>query len=99
MLTRTRLETATFARPFKLAGLDTTQPAGAYRVEIEEELLETLSFPAYRRTGTWIRHVSPARLEVGPLIGVVATELESALAEDSALAAAAAAPLACENGH
>lgn len=31
------------------------QPAGAYRVETEEERLEGVSFPAYRRVGTVIR--------------------------------------------
>ena len=49
---RTSRETVTFARPFSLRGVDGVQPAGTYVVETEEELIEGLSFPAYRRVAT-----------------------------------------------
>lgn len=52
MMNRTTLTHVVFARPFSLTGLDGLQPAGTYAIETEEELLEGLSFPAYRRTGT-----------------------------------------------
>jgi hypothetical protein len=54
MLTRTRVETLTFARPFSLNGIDRTLPAGDYRVSTDEELIEGLSFPVYRRVATMI---------------------------------------------
>ena len=51
---RTSQKTVTFRRPFSLSGLDEMQPAGTYTVETNEELLEAVSFPAWRRTATVI---------------------------------------------
>jgi hypothetical protein len=82
MLTRSRRTTMVFSRPFTLTGLDHPQPAGTYEVETEEELLEGLSFPAYRRVSTTITRsaVRPGALlqalQVDPL------ELEKAHAAD-----------------
>lgn len=55
MTKRTTIKTVTFTRPFTLRGMDEERPAGAYVVETDEELVEPLSFAAYRRTATWIR--------------------------------------------
>ena len=49
---RTHGRTVIFLRPFALRGVDGVQPPGAYTVETEEELIEGLSFPAYRRKAT-----------------------------------------------
>jgi len=46
---RTTFTTVTFSRPFVLSGVDGELPAGSYEVETDEELLEGLSFPVYRR--------------------------------------------------
>jgi hypothetical protein len=54
MTVRTSRKTVTFRRPFSLSGLDEMQPAGTYTVETNEEMLEGLSFPAWRRTATVI---------------------------------------------
>ena len=54
MSTRTTGKTVTFAHPFLLRGVDRTLPAGEYRVVTDEELIEGLSFPAYRRVSTMI---------------------------------------------
>lgn len=54
MLSRTQRSTLVFARPFILSGQNRRQPAGTYLVETEEELLEGLSFPAYRRVAMTI---------------------------------------------
>ena len=54
MLTRTSEKTWTFKRPFRLEGVDRELPAGSYRVATDEELIEGLSFPAYRRIATMI---------------------------------------------
>jgi hypothetical protein len=49
-----RNETITFRKPFLLKGVDRILPAGNYRVVTDEELIEGLSFPAYRRVSTMI---------------------------------------------
>jgi hypothetical protein len=49
MTVRTTSKTVTLLHPFNLTGMDNVQPAGTYTVETDEELLEPLSFPAYRR--------------------------------------------------
>lgn len=54
MTTRTHRETIVFAHPFRLRGLDRELPAGAYDVVTDEELIEGLSFPVYRRVATMI---------------------------------------------
>jgi hypothetical protein len=51
---RTRRKSWTFGRPFQLKGVDRTLPAGDYQVMTDEELIEGLSFPAYRRIATLI---------------------------------------------
>lgn len=54
MTVRTTRKTVTFRRPFSLTGMDDAQPAGSYAVETCEELLEGVSFPAWRRMSTII---------------------------------------------
>lgn len=44
----------TFRKPFVLKGIGRELPAGRYRVTTDEELIEGLSFPAYRRVSTFI---------------------------------------------
>ena len=61
MPTRT---TMSFARPFMLEGYDQELPAGEYVVETDEELIQGLSCPAYRRPGqkqAWI--IDPKNLD------------------------------------
>ena len=52
MLRRTRDQTWTFSKAFALNGVDRLLPPGSYRVVTDEELIEGLSFPAYRRVAT-----------------------------------------------
>jgi len=54
MTTRTSNKTVTFARPFLLRGVDRILAPGDYRVMTDEELIEELSFPVYRRVSTMI---------------------------------------------
>jgi hypothetical protein len=54
MLTRTKRNTVTFIHPFLLKGVDRILPPGEYQVITDEELLEGLSFPVYRRVSTMI---------------------------------------------
>ncbi len=54
MSERTQSKTVNFMHPFQLRGMDEEQPAGAYRIEIVDERLETLDMVAYRRVSTAI---------------------------------------------
>ena len=54
MTTRTTSKIVTFARPFTLKGVDRILPPGEYRIVTDEELIEELSFPVYRRVATMI---------------------------------------------
>jgi len=52
MTIRTSQQTIRFVHPFRLTGMDAPRPAGAYILETDEELLQELSFPVYRRIAT-----------------------------------------------
>ena len=52
MSARTTRKTVTFKRPFSLDGIDRILPAGGYEIVTDEELIEGLSFPVYRRVAT-----------------------------------------------
>jgi hypothetical protein len=54
MTTRSRRETITFKHPFRIQGIDRLLSAGAYEVITDEEMIEGLSFPAFRRVATMI---------------------------------------------
>ena len=54
MTTRTQRTVSAFARPFLLKGVDRMLPPGHYEILTEEELIEGLSFPVYRRLSTMI---------------------------------------------
>jgi len=84
MTTRTSQKTVTFSRPFVLAGFDEVLPAGAYCVETDEELIEGLSFSAYRRISTLLRLPStsgPSQLTRA--LAIDAGELDAALERDA----------------
>jgi hypothetical protein len=81
MLTRSQRTTIAFRRPFVMKGLDRPQPAGTYDVETEEELLEGLSFPAYRRLSTTMT----------PRLQAPGTVLQTQLVDPAELAKAHAA--------
>jgi hypothetical protein len=84
LLDRTTRKSITFSRPFELAGVDEKFDAGTYEVETVEELIEGLSFVAYRRVATTI--VMPAKI-LGSFARQVLTidpkDLEVAIAADS----------------
>jgi hypothetical protein len=82
MLTRSQRTTIVFRRPFVMKGLDRPQPAGTYDVETEEELLEGLSFPAYRRVSTTMTPRAQAPGIVLQALLVDPAELDKAQAAD-----------------
>ena len=54
MATRTHRETVVFKQPFVLKGIERILPSGDYLIVTDEELIEGLSFPVYRRVSTMI---------------------------------------------
>jgi hypothetical protein len=70
---------------FTLAGYGDALPAGEYEVVVEEELLQGLSFEAYRRTATYltVRGTGP-RAGRTEMRQVTQKDLEAALSRDRA---------------
>ena len=85
MSIRTTETTVTFRRPFTLAALDGLQPAGTYRVVVEEEQIPGLSFAAFRRVATLL-HMPADPLPGGTrqVVSVLPDELAEAVAADAA---------------
>src|SRR3546814_21173392 len=84
MKTRTSEKTVTFRKPFALAGLDEVMPAGIYSVETAEELVEGISYPAYRRTATVLRiHAASGPSHLTRALAVEPEELKTSLARDA----------------
>lgn len=54
MTTRTTQSVLRFPTSFRLAGFADAQPPGEYRVDREDEMIEGLSWTAWRRVGTFI---------------------------------------------
>ena len=54
MTIRSRRETVTFKHAFRIRSIDRLLPAGAYDVIADEEMIEGLSFAAFRRIATMI---------------------------------------------
>jgi hypothetical protein len=54
MTTRTTHKIVRFSAPFTLPGFDAAQPAGDYRVDQDEELLEVSSRLAWRRVSAFV---------------------------------------------
>lgn len=83
MLTRTKRHTITFGHPFTLTGVDRTLSPGAYEVVTDEELIEGLSFPVYRRVATSI--MLPAQgLSAIEMMSISPDDISAALVRDRA---------------
>jgi len=85
MTIRTTQKTVNFTRPFSLEGSDEEFPEGAYVIETDEELLEGISFPVYRRILTLI-HLHAERKYPGRqrTMTIDPIALDAALARDQA---------------
>jgi hypothetical protein len=83
MTTRTSSKTVTFARPFVLKGVDRTLAAGDYRVVTDEELIQELSFPVYRRVSTMI--FIPAGVSSVEMVSIDPLDLQAAQDRDTAM--------------
>ncbi len=93
MTQRTRIETVTFTRPFRLGGFEVELPAGEYCVETDEELLQDISFPVYKRVMTLLHlREDPKRPGRKQTLTIDPEELEAALKRDKAPLEAPAEP-------
>jgi hypothetical protein len=83
MTIRTRETTVTFRHPFKLSVADRVQPAGTYRLVIDEEEIPDISLVAYRRTASMLHTPAiSAPGTSGQVFTVSSEELARALEAD-----------------
>jgi hypothetical protein len=97
MVTRTKRVTLTFQHSFSLKGVDRRLAAGQYEVVMDEELIEELSFPVYRRVATMMMILLPvdARRSSIEMVTVDPADLATAHERDQA-AASPATPAATQ---
>jgi hypothetical protein len=95
MTVRTRDKVWAFHKPFSLKGVDRLLPAGNYRVTTDEELIESLSFPVYRRVATMILVPGQGHWRSSvEMFTIDPAELQAAHEKDTASAGAADQPSA-----
>jgi hypothetical protein len=86
-MTRTKRSKLTFRHAFTLKGIGRPLPAGDYEMVSDEELIEHISFPVYRRVATWIlapagnHNASTEMLPIDPADVAAALERDLALPE------------------
>ncbi|MCO6388480.1 hypothetical protein [Aliihoeflea sp. 40Bstr573] len=85
MTTRTRSSTTRFAAPFTLRGIGQTLPAGEYRIDRDEELIDGLSWIAHRSVATYIHLPSIDRASrPTQIVEIDSNDLEAAIVKDNA---------------
>ena len=83
---RTRDLTVTFRHPFSLKPLSGPQPAGTYRLTVEDEAIDSLTVVAFRRTATLLEVPSMGAHSLSRRsVSVDQDELTAALAADAEL--------------
>ena len=83
MPTRSNSKTVAFNHPFKLHSIDRILPPGDYRVVTDEELIEELSFAAYRRVSTMVFLPGEAtRASSEEMVTIDPRDLDAALERD-----------------
>ena len=86
MTMRSRRETITFQHPFRIKGIDRLLPPGAYQVITDEEMIEGLSFPAFRRVATMIMvPAAPPRSSTMEMISIGSVDLSDAQRIDASV--------------
>lgn len=91
MNTRSSTSLVVFKHPFVLPGSPEEFPAGQYELLVEEELLDGLSFPAFRETAAFLLIFGPS-LGSGPkeMRSTTRADVQVALEHDAELAVRAA---------
>ena len=84
MTTRSRREMVHFKHPFRIEGVDRLLPPGAYEVITDEEMIEGLSFPCFRRVATMLM-VPGASLNISSMemISISSVDLSDAQRNDA----------------
>lgn len=83
MHTRTTTRTVRFNCSFHLPSVDGVQAPGDYKIETDEEQIDTVTAIAYRRTATFIHlHPQPDRPHIAQMVLIEPNELERALQRD-----------------
>lgn len=83
---RSSRSTVTFSNAFTVSGYSDELPAGNYEVLVEEELLQGLSFEAYRRTATYMMvHGKGGRGGRTEIRVITESDLKKALSRDQAI--------------
>ena len=84
MTMRSRREIITFKNPFRIKGVDRLLSAGAYEVITDEEMIEGLSFAAFRRVATMIMVPAAApRSSTMEMISIGSVDLSDAQRTDA----------------
>lgn len=99
MLTRTSESFVTFRHTFSIGAAISDLPAGSYRIVKDEELIEGVSYPAYRTTTTSLQ--VPAMGIPGmakQFIPVTGSDLDAALEADASRTVALNIPGTAEPG-
>lgn len=84
MSIRTTRKIVKFSNPFSIEGVGRVLPAGNYEVVTDEELIEGLSFPVYRRVATMM--LAPTETSQAPSIEMLTidpVDLMAALERDT----------------
>ena len=89
MVTRTKRVTLTFQHSFSLKGVDRKLAAGDYEVVTDEELIEELSFPVYRRVATMIMLPVDARRSAVEMVSIDPADVTAVHERDQAAAPSA----------
>ena len=89
MPTRTSHSHITFRRPLRLAGMNAAAPAGSYKVDLEEERLDTRTVESWRQRALILQITTAGITEH---ITIDSQELRDALSRDGDDAIDCAAP-------
>jgi hypothetical protein len=81
MSIRTTRKIVKFSNPFTMEGVGRVLPAGNYEVVTDEELIEGLSFPVYRRIATMM--LAPAQSSQIEMLTIDPHDLAAAVERDT----------------
>ena len=79
MQSRTSHSHVTFRQPFRLAGMETWAPAGRYKVDLEEERLDSVTVQAWRQTAVTLQIASAGATDY---LNIEPRDLRDALQRD-----------------
>lgn len=84
MTSRTTQSVVRFAHAFQMSGFDRPEPAGEYRVDHDEELLEAGSRLAWHRTRAFIHLPAIGTTSATQqMVPITAADLDAALLKDT----------------